>query len=170
MSDSAGGGNPRPVKATRPGGGKQPGSWGGKGADPWGGKGARPWNGKGEAPWNGKGTAPWGGKGPAPWGGGSADPWGGTGERPWSSRYAGVHGDTVTVVLDRRTAENVYYALALALGGVDWPEATEGWSGTTGKGNGKTHGKGSPKDAWAGYHRKKDHGPKDHVPGRTSRG
>ena len=73
------------------------------------------------------------GKGARPY----ADPKG-RGARPWS-----VDGETVTVVLDRRTAENAYYALALALGGVDWPEAVGEWkmTGKTHKGNGKTVGK-----------------------------
>ncbi|MGH9194112.1 MAG: hypothetical protein ACRD1T_00025 [Acidimicrobiia bacterium] len=52
------------------------------------------------------------GKGPK--GGKSAGPWG---ARPWSDKNVYVHGETTTVVLDRRTAENAYYALALALGG-----------------------------------------------------
>jgi len=65
------------------------------------------------------------------------------GARPWS-----VDGETITVVLDRRTAENAYYALALALGGVDRPEAVGEWTGKmtgkTHKGNGKTVGKAYP--------------------------
>ncbi len=61
---------------------------------------------------SGKG-APWG-----PKGGKGAGPWG---ARPWSDKSVYVHGETTTVVLDRRTAENAYYALALALGGVDRP-------------------------------------------------
>lgn len=44
--------------------------------------------------------------------------------------------DTITVVLDRRTAENFYYALALTLGG-------EYAGGSIGKkGGGKGKGKG----------------------------
>ena len=64
--------------------------------------------------------------------------------RPWS-----VDGETVTVVLDRRTAENAYYALALALGGVDRPGPVNKWTGKktgkTHKGNGKTVGKAFPR-------------------------
>ena len=41
--------------------------------------------------------------------------------------------DTVNVVLDRRTAENYYYALALALGGAGYGED----KGGKGKGKGK---------------------------------
>lgn len=55
---------------------------------------------------------PWGPKGGK--GGKSAGPWG---ARPWSDKNVYVHGETITVALDRRTAENAYYALALALGG-----------------------------------------------------
>ena len=56
------------------------------------------------------------------------------------------HGETITVVLDRRMAENAYYALALALGGVDRPEAVGDWTdtGKPHKGNGKTVGKAYP--------------------------
>ena len=50
--------------------------------------------------------------------------------------------DTVTIVLDRRTAENHYYALALALGGAG-PLAELGKKGGgKGKGKGKTPPKG----------------------------
>jgi hypothetical protein len=49
--------------------------------------------------------------------------------------------DTVTVVLDRRTAENHYYALALALGGGSpYGNAKKG-----GKGKGKDPGRTPPK-------------------------
>jgi hypothetical protein len=48
--------------------------------------------------------------------------------------------DTVTVVLDRRTAENHYYALALALGGAISFDAIS----KKGKGKGKGRGKGKP--------------------------
>jgi hypothetical protein len=47
--------------------------------------------------------------------------------------------DTVTVVLDRRTAENHFYALALALGGAG-PLIGPGKKGK-GKGKGKGNGK-----------------------------
>ena len=49
--------------------------------------------------------------------------------------------DTVSLVLDRRTAENFYYALAMTLGG----EYTGGPIGKKGggKGKGKPKGKGS---------------------------
>lgn len=46
--------------------------------------------------------------------------------------------DTVTVVLDRRTAENHYYALALALGAAG---SLEGLGKKGGKGKGKGKGK-----------------------------
>jgi hypothetical protein len=49
--------------------------------------------------------------------------------------------DTVTVVLDRRTAENHYYALALALGGAS--PYGNGKKGGKGKGKGKGKGPGS---------------------------
>lgn len=51
--------------------------------------------------------------------------------------------DTVTVVLDRRTAENHYYALALALGGTG--SLYGGKKGGKGKGKGKTPSKTPPK-------------------------
>ncbi|HSF25668.1 MAG TPA: hypothetical protein VLE20_15690 [Blastocatellia bacterium] len=50
--------------------------------------------------------------------------------------------DTVTVILDRRTAENHYYALALALGGAG---SLYGTKGGKGKGKGKDPGKTPPK-------------------------
>ena len=46
--------------------------------------------------------------------------------------------DTVSIVLDRRTAENFYYALAMTLGG----EYTGGPIGKKGGGKGKGNGKG----------------------------
>jgi hypothetical protein len=46
--------------------------------------------------------------------------------------------DTVALVLDRRTAENFYYALAMVLGG----EYTGGPIGKKGGGKGKGNGKG----------------------------
>lgn len=51
--------------------------------------------------------------------------------------------DTVTVVLDRRTAENHYYALALALGGGS--PYGNGKKGGKGKGKGKNPGRTPPK-------------------------
>ncbi len=51
--------------------------------------------------------------------------------------------DTVTVVLDRRTAENHYYALALALGGAS--PYGNGKKGGKGKGKGKGPGRTPPK-------------------------
>ena len=66
-----------------------------------------------------------------------------------SGKGARRDGETVTVVLDRRTAENAYYALALALGGVDRPGPVDEWTGKktgkTYKGNGKTVGKAFPR-------------------------
>src|SRR5262245_65475796 len=94
---------------------------------PWG-KGAR-WYGKGGPSWYGKGGPSWGGKYGVP---------------PWSRREE-IYGETVTVVVDRRTAENIYYALAIALGGVDWPEAGEYWRGKSHKGRGTTQ----PDDVWS---------------------
>jgi hypothetical protein len=95
-------------------------------SDPGGGpKQGKPW-GKGAA-W---GQAP-------PWGGGKRRPsWGGKYAAPWS-RSAEIYGETVTVVIDRRTAENVYYALAIALGGVDWSESADYWGRKSRKGKGK---------------------------------
>lgn len=49
--------------------------------------------------------------------------------------------DTVTVVLDRRTAENAYYALALALGAAAPLEGQR----KKGNGKGKPPGKTPPK-------------------------
>ena len=46
--------------------------------------------------------------------------------------------DTVSLVLDRRTAENFYYALAMTLGG----EYAGGPIGKKGGGKGKGNGKG----------------------------
>ena len=34
-------------------------------------------------------------------------PWGGKGPGPWHDSSVSVYGETVTIVLDRRTAENV---------------------------------------------------------------
>ncbi len=58
-----------------------------------------------------------------------------------NTRGVGVTQDTVTVVLDRRTAENYYYALALALGGGDYGGGKKG----KGKGKGKTPNGKTPK-------------------------
>lgn len=53
--------------------------------------------------------------------------------------------DTVTVILDRKTAENHYYALALALGGGSpYGNGKKGGKGK-GKGKGKNPGKTPPK-------------------------
>jgi len=116
----------------------------GRGADQRGGKDAGPWQ---DPPRGGKDPVPWGGKDAVPWGGKDAVPWG-KGPGPWRDPNVYAYGQTVTVVLDRRTAENVYYALALALSGVDWPEAAGRWTRKmTGKAPGYDGGgKGSPKD------------------------
>ncbi|MFY9611559.1 MAG: hypothetical protein WAU45_23470 [Blastocatellia bacterium] len=53
--------------------------------------------------------------------------------------------DTVTVILDRRTAENHYYALALALGGAGSLYGGKKGGKGKGKGKGKTPGKTPPK-------------------------
>jgi len=54
--------------------------------------------------------------------------------------------ETISIVLDRRTAENLYYSLAMTLGG----EYTGGPIGKKGGGKGKGNGKGKggkpPKD------------------------
>ena len=150
-----------------PGGGKEAGPWRDKKPDPWVGKDADPWRGKDAVPWGGKDAVPWGGKDAVPWGGKDAVPWGGKGPGPWRDANVYVHGEAVTVVLDRRTAENVYYALALALSGVNWPEAAGRWAraGKTpmgyGKGVGETSPKnGEPRDPWWTDHGPKDIGPK----------
>ena len=48
--------------------------------------------------------------------------------------------DTVALVLDRRTAENFYYALAMTLGGeyAGGPIGKKGGKGKGGKGKGRT--------------------------------
>lgn len=51
--------------------------------------------------------------------------------------------DTMTITLDRRTAENFYYALALALGGAAPFDGNGKKNG--GKGKGKSSGKPSTK-------------------------
>jgi len=63
-------------------------------------------------------------------------------------RRTGGTQDTVTVILDRRTAENHYYALALALGAVG-----STYRGEDGKGGGKGKypGKTPPKGKAPGY-------------------
>lgn len=53
--------------------------------------------------------------------------------------------DTVAVVLDRRTAENFYYALAMTLGG-EYTGGPIGKKGGKGKGNGKGKGRTPPKN------------------------
>jgi hypothetical protein len=102
------------------------GGWGPSDHGDDGPKHGKPW-GKG-APWYGKGGPQWGGKYGVPW-----------------SRREEIYGETVTVVVDRRTAENIYYALAIALGGVDWPESGDYWRGKSHKGRGKT----PPDDGWS---------------------
>ena len=44
--------------------------------------------------------------------------------------------DTVTIRLDRRRAEDLYYDLLLALGGQDYGQ---NWVGKNGKSNGKSY-------------------------------
>jgi hypothetical protein len=141
---------PKPWRGTEtppPWGGKgMPPPWGGKDMPPpWGGKDMPPaWGGKDmPPPWSGKDMPPrWGGKGPSPWGPG-----------PWRDADVYVRGDAVSVVLDRRTAENMYYALALALSGVSWPEAAGRWArmGKTPMGydKGRSPKDAGPKDPWA---------------------
>src|SRR5215470_6773415 len=129
------------------GNGHDSGAWSDGGGDPWRGKEAPPW-GAPTPPW-GAPTPPWGGK---PWGGGKRpSPWYDKHAAPWS-RGAEVYGETVNVVIDRRTAENIYYALATALGGIDWSEPVGDWSRKTPKGHGK-HGGKRPRDTpdpWKG--------------------
>jgi hypothetical protein len=50
-------------------------------------------------------------------------------------RVAAIGTDTVVIVVDRRSAENLYYALALALGGLGEPKETS--YGKKGRGVGK---------------------------------
>src|SRR5262249_39199918 len=121
-----------------PGNGRNTDTWPDDSGVPWRGK-ETPWVGKG-APWGGKRWA--GGKGPSPWDDKHAAPW---------SRTTEVYGETVTVIIDRRTAENVYSALATALGGVDWPEPTVEWSrkGHHHKGHAGGGGKKPPAGAWS---------------------
>ena len=73
-------------------------------------------------------------------------------------RRTGGTQDTVTVILDRRTAENHYYALALALGAVGSTyRGEDGKGGGKGKYPGKTPPKGKapgnppPKGKAPGY-------------------
>ena len=68
--------------------------------------------------------------------------------------------DTVTVVLDRRTAENHYYALALALGG----GSPYGNGKKGGKGKGKGKGKGTCKGKNPGRTPTKGYTPKGKAP------
>ena len=137
---------------------KEPDSpWRGTNPDPWGGgKDAAPWGGKQPpSPWGGKDApSPWGGKdAPSPWGGKDVpSPWGKV-PGPWRPADVYVYGESVTVVLDRRTAENLYYALALALSGVNWPEAAGRWArmgkAPTGYGKGRSPKDAEPKAPWA---------------------
>jgi hypothetical protein len=53
--------------------------------------------------------------------------------------------DTVAVILDRRTAENFYYALAMTLGGAYGGGPIGKKGGGKGKRNGKGKGKTPPK-------------------------
>lgn len=71
-------------------------------------------------------------------------------------RGADAENDVVTLVLDRRSAENLYYSLALCLGGVGRPLGHSLLSKKgkgKGKGNGKgkvpkSYGKPAPKTSW----------------------
>jgi hypothetical protein len=121
-----------------PSGHKDDGPKRGKPSDDWSDAGSS-WRGKDGPSWSGKG-APWGGGKDAPWSGGKGGP-------SWRGTYRGAegYGETVHVVIDRRTAENVYYALAIALGGVDWSEG-DGWGR---KSHHKGRGKTPPDGGWS---------------------
>lgn len=62
--------------------------------------------------------------------------------------------DVVTIVLDRRTAENIYYSLALALGGVGLSESARWFDGKKGKAKGRPKGNGKGKVPPKTYGRK----------------